>query len=185
MHDSATKGPFKMMRQILGVALLALLLTAGSAVAQDYDEYGGDGSYFHFGFSGGLQVDDRSGATPPAQTKNDFLPGLGARVGGFATPHFAFEVAWDWGEGDVGYNVGSFNMRVLPFTGRLQPFVSAGFGFSVTDDVNPIWRAGGGLEYYLNDVWKIVLDGIYTKDIPSDGPLDVVTFGAMIGYHFY
>jgi hypothetical protein len=46
------------------------------------------------------------------------------------------------------------------------------------------WRVGGGVDFFINESWKLIADATYTKAMGS-GNLEDVIVGLGFGYHFY
>jgi hypothetical protein len=152
-----------------------MLLTAAAAQA---DEFGGEGSYLTISGIAGIDVDSGDGY-------EDDGGGFSARAGGYITPNVVLEVQYDF-VSDVGSLV-TTNVKLVWGTSRFQPFLDSGIGFGSIDHsgVHGIWRAGGGVDVFLNDSWKLTADASFVDTLNGGEPLRHVVVGLGLGYQFF
>jgi hypothetical protein len=163
----------KIYSPALTLSLATLLLAPLAAQA---DEYPGEGAYLVLSGIGGISTKD---------ARSDLSSGgLGVRAGGFAFPYFAFEMQYDW-VNDLAHLL-TINVRGQPLTGRIQPFAAVGVGFTslANRDLYGIWRAGGGVDFYLNDSWKLTADTSYVTTMLDGTVLRHVVVGLGVGMVF-
>jgi hypothetical protein len=177
--------PARTLSSIAGLTLAALLLLPPMASAEEgpsfwdefwEEEYPGEGGYFVISGVGAIDTKDAGGDWTSG--------GLGARVGGFAIPYMAFEMQYDWAH-EVAHIL-TVNMRGQPFTGPIQPYAVLGFGFTSLEpgDLWGVWRAGGGVDFYINETYKVVLDASYVTTFTDNTDLRHVILGLGMGMVF-
>jgi opacity protein-like surface antigen len=141
----------------------------------------------------------------------DSAAGLNARGGYRLHPRVAIEAQFEWltevdvdivgnVEQNAALSVGSWtttlNGKGYIFTGRFQPFLTAGLGaisVDVTDrtgldlrndDVGFVLRMGGGMDFYVNPKWLIELDLTYVLPTWGTAPFTYLSGGIGVGYRF-
>ncbi|MEE8580490.1 MAG: porin family protein [Myxococcota bacterium] len=178
---------------VWSLALLAL----GAAQARAEGDYARSGAYL--GLAQSLAVDHFSNT---GGFSYDPSYGVNTRVGYRGHPHFSVELEGEWlsgfdgsipGGGDFDLEAWAIttNLKVYPWTGRLQPFLLAGVGimeaqakprpanpdFGVGTDASDeerdlATRFGAGVEYYLTE--HFVLAAHLTYLVPFGGLDDFV-----------
>jgi hypothetical protein len=160
-RNGTEKGEVSMFGRALGLALAILVFSFGVALAEPEDEgtYGRDG--FHVMLSGAYLLDEGASHVHPEIGDSGSVEGvLGFRWG----PHFVTEFQVEGmiggtksdGERRLGIAFGP-RLKYVILTGRLQPFVSTGFGLlchtneGSGHDWGGLWRAGTGLDFYLTE----------------------------------
>ncbi len=91
---------------------------------------------------------------------------------------------------------GSFNAKIFPLhavlrkfnEGRLQPHLLGGFGIMTTQDLDidtgasMMFRAGGGLDYFINESWAFNLKSSYVVPIGQLKGLRYITSSIGLSY---
>lgn len=124
--------------------------------------------------------------------------GINVVFGKRATENFAVELQFEYADGfhffdadgdyfELKVYTTTMNLKVLPFhdllrgvnEGRIQPHLLGGFGLMATRDLDIdtgaaiAFRAGGGLDYFINEKWALNLKSSY-----------VYPFGLLKGLRF-
>jgi len=188
------------------IALILAAVLAGPALADDpggataagdyarphvYAGLGGHYALADFGIPG-VRADDGQG--------------LSARVGYRSHPNLGFDLNFDWVSpaalrgasgariGEVESYVVTGNVKLYPFTGRIQPFLSAGVGllairtesrFGSRTQVPVGGRFGAGVDVYLDRHFALSVEGVYVP--PLDSRIDDLPFalvGGNLQYHW-
>jgi hypothetical protein len=207
------------MKTFARLVAMALLILPCVAFGQDSDmddddadagdEYARVGGYWGIGgahvFSNyGYEL--TGGLLAGRKAVVEDAPALNARLGYRAHPNLAFDLVFDWitahqVEGPLnGFRIGDIenymltgNVKVLPLTGRIQPFAIAGIGALLTrreiGNVRHIFipvatRLGAGVDIYINPSFAVSLEGAYslTLTYPYDTRFAIV--GGNIQYHW-
>lgn len=136
--------------RVLALGAVLVLATAVSAQAQDEDEYYyakentayaelyAGGGYFKINGSDG--GDDGSG-------------GAGLTVGGHITPHFAMDVTYEY-QSYSNTSLGSYALKYVFLTDRVQPYVKAGLGIMGGRPNHPylvMGRFDAGVAFFLTE----------------------------------
>ena len=151
------------------VALALLSFLASDALAEEPPDFAEQGLYVAGQVGGAFFrnnvaiVDPSDG--PPFYLEVDNDVTYGARLG-HRWKHWGLEVDMDYASGSSNSFTTTLNGRWYPWTGRIQPYLVAGMGFSyirpsvVDSSADAIFggtvfamRGGGGAEIYITEHW--------------------------------
>jgi hypothetical protein len=138
----------------------------------------------------------------------DDSAGIDVLLGYRLTRHFDAEFQYEWLEGfdstrgdpplEIDTHLIVVNARAFPWTGRWQPYGLVGAGILITNteivdsrykkpydvDVGPVFRFGGGLDFYATPHWVIGLDGAYMLATGDVKHADYGTLAVDFRYRF-
>jgi len=166
-----------------------LALAAGPASAVEYDASG-----YYMGIFGAAGFDVAGEDLEPSG-------GLDIKLGYRHGARFGSEIEGEWmqlygaeeGGGGVETWFATANGKVHVLTGRVQPFVAAGFGLVYLNDTRDVGgegkslgvggKVGAGLEVYLNPDLLVAPEVRFNWSAGTDIELRTVTVG--LGLEFY
>jgi opacity protein-like surface antigen len=191
-------------RASIVLALVAVL--AGAALADDPGGTSGAGDgarpHVYVGLGGHCALPDFG--LPGVRA--DDGQGLSARVGYRSHPNLGFDLVFDWVSpyalrnpsgariGEVESHAVTGNVKLYPFTGRIQPYLTAGVGllairsesrFASRTQLPVGGRFGAGVDVYLDPHLALSVEGVYEP--PLDSRIDDLPFalvGGNLQYHW-
>jgi opacity protein-like surface antigen len=152
------------------MALALLSLSATDVLAEEPPNFAEPGLYLAAQVGGAffrnsIYIDAASDLRDPVYLMVGNEPTYGGRLG-YRWKHWGMEVDLDYATGSSNSFTTTLNGRWYPWTGRIQPYLVAGMGFSYIRPsfVNPqaeaifggtvfAMRGGGGAEIYITEHW--------------------------------
>lgn len=191
-----------MLRRALAVGAVMSVIFAVGAGAEEAEEelpFADARSYIQFGGTNAVENFDFSSVSA------DSAVGFNIRWGKRVQPHFSVETQFEYlgdfemksgplrGNPDI-YNVG-VNVKGFPLTGRIQPFVVAGFGGTITTSTGDITsidssgagfstRFGGGLDLYATESLALSLEAAYVIPTGEVRNYEHLSVGWSLVYRF-
>jgi opacity protein-like surface antigen len=138
----------------------------------------------------------------------EWSAGVDVLLGYRVHSHFDVGFQYEWLKGfdstrgdpplEIDTHLLLLDARVFPLTGRWQPYGLVGAGVLITNteivnsafkkpwdlDVGPVFRFGGGLDFYVTPHWTIGLDGAYMLAVADVKNADYGTIGMNFRYRF-
>ena len=137
-----------MIARVLALAAALMLATAVAAHAQEEDDEEEEELYFAKEASSYLELSAATG-----DIDGDATGGVAAIVGGHLETWLAMEGQYQFLE-DESTHLASYNLKLVPLQGRIQPYVKAGIGLMGGRPGHSfllLGRFGAGVSFFLTE----------------------------------
>ncbi len=139
-----------MNARVLALAVVMALVPALAVQAQDDDE---EEEYYYEKETSGYMELYGAGGYFVINEDDKGSGGLGVTIGGHITEHIAMDLTWEF-QSSSTTNIGTYALKYVFLTGRVQPYVKAGLGAMLGRPDHSflfVGRFDAGVTYFLDE----------------------------------